>query len=453
MSTSAQQRLVELTPELHREMLEAEAEIAGLKPEDLPDIKNELNGRVITKGFGISVGSEVVRAVVAFEDPARVKDAGVATGGTIIAPGVTEQAIRGYAITQGRKNRMALGATAVGKKMGVDVNPNNLSDEQEDKLFEGLLRGLYDLGIEIGNGPGMHRIGPDRNCTHERMDKIVSATMSVYGLSEAEARSAVTGKSMENGGHLGRPMSTGYGAAAGADRLLSLMGVSRDAHTSAYQMGLGEASYPYLLRIGQLRPNYATKLLGDHTELTYFPEGIKDLQALWQAMHEGEINLGLEHVSSQDLARFGGRFVNSDDLVDFETAVSRTLASLDVLVPAAKERLIGQGLLDAMTSLEVCISIANRPYASTELLRRLELTGGIDARDYVINSGGIRISDKEADNPNGVTPKEAQRHILEAENGIVAQVQEIVDTARKHKVPFGVAADGISLRTDVQSIA
>ena len=152
MSTSAPQRLVELTPELHREMLEAEAEIAGLKPEDLPDIKNELNGRVITKGFGISVGSEVVRAVVAFEDPARIKDAGVATGGTIVAPGVTEQAIRGYAITQGRKNRMALGATAIGKKMGIDVNPNLLSDEQEDKLFEGLLRGLYDLGIEIGNG-------------------------------------------------------------------------------------------------------------------------------------------------------------------------------------------------------------------------------------------------------------------------------------------------------------
>lgn len=453
MSTSAPQRLVELTPELHQGMLEAEAEIAGVSLSELPDIKQELNGRVITEGFGIDVGGEVVRAVVAYEDPARIRNAGKATGGTILAPGVTEQAIRGYAITQGRKNRMALGATAVGKKMGVDVNPNNLTDEQEDQLFIGLLQGLYNLGVEIGNQPGMHRIGPDRNCTHERMDKIVSAAMSVYGLSEQEARSAVTGKSMENGGHLGRPMSTGFGAAAGADRLLSLMGVGRDAHTSAYQMGLGEASYPYLLRIGQLRPNYATKLLGDHTGLVHFQDGILGLQGLWQSMHEGDINHGLAHVSAEDLARFGGKFVNSADMADFESAVSRTLASLDLLVPAAKERLVGQGLLDSMPSLQRVISIANRPYVSTELLRRLELTGGTDVRDYVINSGGIRISDKEADNPDGVTAEEAQRDILEAENGIVAQVQQIVDTARKHKVPFGVAADGISLRTDIQSIA
>ena len=433
-------------------MKQAEATIAGIGIEDLQAIKQELNGRIVSHEITIPVGSEIVRAYVAYEDPERVGEPGKLTGGTIIAPGVSEEVIRGYAITQGKKNRMTFGPTALGKKMGVDVAINDLDARQEWQLLRGLLDGMYELGIPLGNGNGLHRIGPDRNCTQRRMDLITSAVAEAYGLDEESARSSVTGKSPGRGGHLGRPQSTGRVAAAGLDRVLTEFGVSPEEQIRGYTIGFGEASYPYLSRLRELRPGYQTNLLRDHTAMVHFPEGLEAPEALWELVHEGELNSGFAGLDVKQLKDIGGKFVTSSALSKNSGKLSETLRNIQILTPAARDGLVSLELLHSMQSLAIVCSIANRPYTNTEVLRRYEGQGGVDLRDYVINSGGIRITDQEASHPFGVTAEVADEHV-EAEERIVAlQIADIFKTAREYGVPFGVAADGLSLATDIQSI-
>ena len=250
-----------------------------------------------------------------------------------------------------------------GAKGGVTLNPRNFSEGELRRITR---RFTHALGNNIG--PEYDIPAPDVGTGPREMVWMMDTYMTLFNASDRNAtRGVVTGKSLVNGGSLGRDKATGQGLVFCFENWAKHAGFSIKGSTFIVQ-GYGNVG-SWAARIMQ---NRGSKLLAvsDHTGQIGAPDGIdaEDLAA---------------HV-----ARTGGvagyKKAKEISLADFFATKS------DIFIPAALECSVNvetEGYIKAKFVIEG----ANGP-TTVEAEKSLIKRGVTVIPDILANSGGVTVS-------------------------------------------------------------
>lgn len=258
----------------------------------------------------------------------------------------------------------AVGLPLGGGKGGIAVNPKTLNDAQLEELSRKYVRHL-----QPHIGPEKDVPAPDVNTNPKIIDWMVDEYET---LTKESDHASFTGKSLANGGSLGRDAATGHGGEIVLDELLKLRGEDGKPLTYAVQ-GFGN--------VGSF---FATVAERDH--------------ANWQLVAASDSASGLYDaggLSAKELAAFkqnGGSFrdyqggpnmeqVSNDDLLALEVDVL-VLAALGDAVTATNAKAVKAKFL---------LELANAP-VSDEAIKPLEAAGKIIVPDVLANAGGVIVS-------------------------------------------------------------
>jgi glutamate dehydrogenase/leucine dehydrogenase len=114
-----------------------------------------------------------------------------------------------------------------GGKGGIIVDPRELSAAELERLSRAYVRAIaHDIG------PDLDVPAPDVNTTPQIMDWMLDEYIKVSG---NKSKATFTGKSVDNGGSLGRTEATGYGGVYEMEELLKAEKVKKDNLTIAIQ--------------------------------------------------------------------------------------------------------------------------------------------------------------------------------------------------------------------------
>ncbi|RME54296.1 Glu/Leu/Phe/Val dehydrogenase [Candidatus Woesearchaeota archaeon] len=123
-----------------------------------------------------------------------------------------------------------------GGKGGIVVNPKELSELELERLSRGFIRKIYDV-----IGPDKDVPAPDVNTNSKIMDWMVDEYSALVGRKEL---AVITGKSVGNGGSLGRDTATARGAQFCLHQYSSLKGMDLTQSSLAIE-GFGNAGYNF----------------------------------------------------------------------------------------------------------------------------------------------------------------------------------------------------------------
>lgn len=152
-----------------------------------------------------------------------------------------------------------------GGKGGVEVNPKDLSVEELEELSR-----KYVQGLKKHIGPHKDVPGPDVNTNPQIIDWMVDEYSKITG---DETRGSFTGKSLENGGSLGRTAATGRGGYLVVNEILEQLGKAEDKVSIAVQ-GLGNVGEYFVRTIMAERPHWKFVAISDSSGTIYSSDGL-----------------------------------------------------------------------------------------------------------------------------------------------------------------------------------
>jgi len=147
-------------------------------------------------------------------------------GGIRFHPEVNAEEVQALATLMSIKTA-AVGLPYGGGKGGISVDPRSLTDEELEDLSR-----KYASYLIPHIGPEKDIPAPDVNTDGRVIDWMVDEYETKTG---DTSKSSFTGKSLENGGSLGREAATGRGGVYVLDELLKLMGKDKEEVTYAVQ--------------------------------------------------------------------------------------------------------------------------------------------------------------------------------------------------------------------------
>lgn len=254
----------------------------------------------------------------------------------------------------------AVGLSMGGGKGGIAVDPRELTDVELEELSRKYVQHLYE-----NIGPDKDVPAPDVNTDAQIIDWMVDEYEKLTG---DTSKASFTGKSLENGGSLGRDAATGHGGVIALGELLKLEGKGDKPLTYAVQ-GFGNVGSFFGAVAQKDYPNWKLVAASDSEAAAYDENGLNagDLQAY-----------------KED----GGRFKNWDG----RTISNQEMLALkvDVLVLAGLEDAV---TLDNMRELKAkhVVEMANGPI-SEEAHGYLSSQGKIILPDVIANAGGVIVS-------------------------------------------------------------
>ncbi len=353
-----------------KEQLRIAAEEIDLDP--LLVAKLEHPDRVIEVSVPVKMDDGTVRVFSGF----RVQHDntnGPYKGGLRYHPKVDMDEVKALAFWMTIKNAIA-NVPFGGGKGGVAVNPKELSEKELERLTREFARKLVPV-----IGPTLDVPAPDVNTNAKIMHWIKSEYEKAIG---KKAPAVITGKSVEDGGSLGRPEATGLGGLYALLALLEKMGKSPKGMTVAIQ-GFGNVG-SYFAKFAQ-EAGMKIVALSDSKGGIYIPNGIENLEAVAQCKEKSGKLAGCYCIGSvcdlNNMEKLGGQDISPDEAL--------TLA-VDIVVPAALENAItdvNAGKIKAKFVLE----LANGPTTreADEILRKHGVTV---IPDVLANSGGVIVS-------------------------------------------------------------
>lgn len=280
-------------------------------------------------------------------------------GGIRFHPQVDYDEVRALATLMSFKTAVA-GIPMGGGKGGVSVDPKQLSEEALEELSRKYVRGLKN---DIG--PDKDVPAPDVNTNAQTMDWMVDEYSKLTG---DKTKASFTGKSIKNGGSLGRDAATGRGGVIVLREILNKLSISGPV-TYALQ-GWGNVGSFFALIAEQEHRDWKLVAATDSSGGVYSKAGLSAAE------------LDKFKKSGGRLAEFKtGQKITNEDLISL---------NVDVLVLAALEDSVNAKNVDEVKA-KIVLELANGP-VSYEAYEALVKRDVIDVPDILANSGGVIVS-------------------------------------------------------------
>jgi len=280
-------------------------------------------------------------------------------GGIRYHPQVNYDEVRALATLMSFKTAVA-GIPMGGGKGGVSVDPKQLSKEALEELSRKYVRGLKEH-----IGPDKDVPAPDVNTNAQIIDWMVDEYEKLSG---DTTKASFTGKSLANGGSLGRDAATGRGGVIVLREILNLLSISKDI-TIALQ-GWGNVGSFFALIAETEQPNWKLVAATDSSGGIHSKDGLsaKELDSFKNG--------------GGKLAEFSaGDTISNDELIGLE---------VDVLVLAALEDVVNKDNVSDVKA-NIVLELGNGP-VSYEAYESLSDKKVIVVPDILANSGGVIVS-------------------------------------------------------------
>jgi glutamate dehydrogenase (NAD(P)+) len=245
-----------------------------------------------------------------------------------------------------------------GAKGGVQCDPKVMSVREKERLTRRFTQTIsYILGINRDIP------APDVNTDAQTMAWMMDAYSSRYGYTPA----IVTGKPVELGGSFGRAAATGRGVVYCLEDAARDLDINLDGATVAVQ-GFGNVGSWFARLVGDLGCRVVA--VSDVRGAVYNPNGL-EIPAVFDWSNE----------SGSVVDAPGTETITNDELLELD---------VDVLVPAALDRVINEGNADRIKA-RIVMEAANHPVtpAADEVLHG---AGKIVVPDILANAGGVTVS-------------------------------------------------------------
>lgn len=293
-----------------------------------------------------------------------------------------------------------------GGKGGVSVNPKELSETELENLSRAWIRAMADI-----IGPNKDVPAPDVYTNAQIMDWMEDEFSQIKG---KKIPAVITGKSLENGGSLGRDKATGLGAFHIFQNLVSRFNLSKSSKIAVQGFGnAGEVFIDFVKQAG-----YKIVAVSDSRGGIYNEDGL-DIETL--KIHKK----GTKCV--QDFP--GARNISNEELLELP---------VDVLVLAALENQITKDNANNIQARKI-IEIANSP-VTEESDKILEQKNIIISPDVLTNAGGVMVSYFEWLQNIENEKWELEKVNQELERKMNQAFQEVWEIKEKYKTSFRMSA-------------
>ena len=329
-------------------------------------------------------------------------------GGIRFHPEVNLDEVRALATLMSFKTAAA-GLPLGGGKGGVVVNPKDLTSRELEELSR-----KYARHLAPHIGPDKDVPAPDVNTNGTIIDWMVDEFEKETG---DKSKASFTGKSLANGGSLGRDAATGRGGVIALRQILAHLGTADKKITYAVQ-GFGNVGSFFATVAAQDHPNWKLVAASDSQSAIYSTEGL----------------------DANELDKYkaaGGRFsdykgadkICNDDLLALD---------VDVLVLAALGDAVNETNYKSIKA-SIILELANGPVGEAAF-DKLEARGVSIVPDIIANAGGVIVSYLEwVQNKAGEHWSETKVN-KKLEDYMVKASDELYQTADNKKVSLKEAA-------------
>jgi glutamate dehydrogenase/leucine dehydrogenase len=331
-------------------------------------------------------------------------------GGIRFHPEVNLDEVRALATLMSFKTAAA-GLPLGGGKGGVAVDPKSLSTPELEEISR-----KYARHLQPHIGPDKDVPAPDVNTNGTIIDWMVDEYQQLTG---DTTKAAFTGKSLDNGGSLGRDAATGRGGVIALRQLLKHMDGTERPITMAVQ-GFGNVGSFFATVAAHDHPNWKLLAASDSKSAVYSRGGLDAAQL-------------------DEFKTDGGRFENfKAEGVDIISNEDLLALDVDVLVLAALGDAVNETNYQSVKA-NIILELANGPI-SDAAFNHLTDRGVSIVPDIIANAGGVIVSYLEwVQNKAGEHWTERQVN-EKLEDYMVKASDELYQTAEKEKTSLKEAA-------------
>jgi glutamate dehydrogenase (NADP+) len=321
-------------------------------------------------------------------------------GGIRFHPDVNEDEVKALATLMSFKTA-AVGLPLGGGKGGISVDPRKLSEAQLEELSRKYVQNLKDH-----IGPDQDVPAPDVNTNAKIIDWMVNEYEALTG---DKSKASFTGKSIANGGSLGRDAATGRGGVIVLRQLLEHDSKNEDL-TYAVQ-GFGNVGSFFATVAAKDHPSWKLVSASDSSATLYSSSGL-DANELADYKEQ--------HKSFSDYKKPGVQVLGPESIIEQDADVL-VLAALGDAVNKSNQKLV-----KAKTILE----LANGP-VSEDAFDYLTSQGFQIIPDIIANAGGVVVSylewvqNKSGEHwPEEKVNKELERYMVKASDDLFSTAEE-----------------------------
>lgn len=337
-------------------------------------------------------------------------------GGIRFHPEVDGNEVRALATLMSFKTA-AVGLPLGGGKGGVTVDPRQLSNEELEELSR-----KYAAHLAPHIGPDKDVPAPDVNTNAQIIDWMVDEYEQETG---DTTKASFTGKSIKNGGSLGREAATGRGGVIVLRELLKLMSREEEIVTIGVQ-GFGNVGSFFGLIAEQEQPNWRLVAATDSSGGVYKAGGLSATETDLFKKEHGKLN---------QFAASETKIITNEDFVGTDAGVLVFAALGDVVTEANMHTVRAQ----------IVLELANGPVndAAYEYLTK---QGVLVVPDIIANAGGVIVSYLEwlQNRNNEQWSEEVVNQKLD--DYLVKATREMYTYATEHKISLKEAAFALAIR-------
>lgn len=308
-----------------------------------------------------------------------------------------------------------------GAKGGIAVDPHELSNHELEELSR-----KYVGHLHRQIGPEKDIPAPDVNTNAQIIDWMVDEYEKITG---EQNKASFTGKSIQNGGSLGRDAATGRGGVLALTKLLELERKPFESLTYAVQ-GYGNVGSFFGVVAADRNKNWRLVAASDSEAAVYAEKGLE--AAVLQKFKA-------EHGRFKDFTAPNVQIIDNDALLGLE---------VDVLVLAGFENTVTAANMKHVKAPYI-VEMANGPITAAAH-DYLESEGKVILPDILANAGGVIVSYLEwVQNMKSVrwTEKEVNERLA----GYIEQaVTDAFQYATAHKLHLQEAAFALAMQRLVE---
>ncbi len=302
-------------------------------------------------------------------------------GGLRFHPKVDMREVQALAFWMMIKNAV-IGVPFGGGKGGLEIDPKNLSESELERLTREFARMLLP-----NIGPEIDVPAPDVNTNSKIMDWVSDEYVRQLKMDngkltikeENKLKAVVTGKSLANGGSLGREQATGLGGFFVLEKLVAKLGLKKPLTVAIQGFGNVGGNFASIL----YKNGYKVVAVSDIKGGIYNTKGDGfNIDLVKKCREEKGFLAGCYCVGSVcDLARKYDGLISNEELLELE---------VDILIPAALENVITEKNANRIKA-KIVFEMANGPTSLTgdKILNKRKI---LTAPDVLANSGGVTVS-------------------------------------------------------------
>lgn len=337
-------------------------------------------------------------------------------GGVRFHPEVNLDEVRALATLMSLKTA-AVGLPLGGGKGGVAVNPKELSKAELEELAR-----KYSAHLSPHIGPDKDVPAPDVNTNATIIDWMVDEFERVTG---DTSHASFTGKSLGNGGSLGREAATGRGGVIALHEVLKQLGKGGQPVTVAVQ-GFGNVGSFFGTIAETDHPQWQLVAATDSTGGPYKETGLRATEVDTYKKTVGPL---------KDFAADGVRIITNDQFVGL---------GVDVLVFAALGDVVTESNMRDVKA-KIVLELANAP-VNEQAYHYLTEQGVLVVPDVLANSGGVIVSYLEWVQNRSKEQWTEEKVNAELERYMIAAIKDAYQYATKEEVSLKEAAFALALQ-------